>query len=211
MCYLSYEGLLRAITDPTIDPTERLQVEPFDVRRLKSCSLELHVGNTYARWRHSEHYATQLGPKALKEISSEDYEIVKGLGPGDRIVVKPGESWLLAVDCWVALGHKLMARVEGKSSVGRAAQQIHTAGLVEPGFVGILTLEPINFAPFPIIFEVGQPIAQLTVSTLDQATRRPYGHPEMGSRYQGQSEVTPPRPFAMMNAWAAPPTMPTID
>lgn len=211
MCYLSYEGLLRAITDPSINPTQRMQVEPFHPERLRSCSLELHVGSTYARWKHGPNYAQHLAPKALKDISTEDYEITRGLGPGDRITVQPGESWLLAVDCWVALGAGLLARVEGKSSVGRAGQQIHTAGLVEPGFVGVLTLEPINWAPFPIIFEVGQPVAQLTVATLDAPTNRPYGHPTLGSRYQGQHEVTPPRPFAIGNTWGQSPTIPRVE
>jgi dCTP deaminase len=207
--YLSYEGLLQAITDTNLDPALRMQVEPFHPERLRSCSLELHVGSSYARWRHSATYAQHLGPRALRDINDQDYEVITGLGPGDRIVISPGESWLLAVDCWVALGAGLLAQVHGKSSVARAGQQIHTAGLVEPGFVGVLTLEPVNFAPFPVIYEVGQAVAQMTVSLLDQPTKRPYGHPQMGSRYQGQSQVTPPRRFAPGDAWSSPPRIPT--
>lgn len=205
MTYLSWDGLVRAIEDPSIEIHERLRVEPYDRRRLRSASLELHVGNTIARWRHGGHMVASVGPRALSDISERDFEIQRGLGPGDRFTVQPQEALLVAVDCWVWLGDGLLGKVEGKSTVGRAAQIVYTAGVVDPGFVGVLVLEPINFSPIPIVYEVGQPIAQLLVSPLDRPTSRPYGHPEMASRYQGQGEVTPPRPYGGASWNATPP------
>lgn len=205
MTYLSYDGLKRAIEDGSLDPSERLLVEPYDPNRLKSASLELHLGNTLARWRQRGQMLVSLQPRALADISERDFEITRGLGPGDRFTLAPGEAVLVAVDCWVGLGAALIARVEGKSTIGRAGQMIHTAGFVEPGFVGVLTLEPVNLSPVSVVYEVGMPIAQLTVARLDGPTSRPYGHPEMLSRYQGQHEVAPPRPFASGALWGADP------
>lgn len=206
--YLGYEGLRAAIEDETLDADRRLRVSPYDPGRLKSASLELHLGGTIARWRHRSHggaVVTQVVPKALSDISEHDFEIQRGLGPGDRIAVAPGEALLFSVDCWIGVGHGLLARVEGKSTVGRAAQIIHAAGLVEPGFVGVLTLEPINLSPYTIVYEVGQAVAQLVVARLEAPTARPYGHPQMQSRYQGQHEVAPPRPVASGSPWAVAP------
>ena len=205
MTYLGYEGLLAACEDSSLPPEQRLRVEPYDRGRLRSASLELHLGGTLARWRQRAHRVVSLQPRSLLDISEQDFDIQRGLGPGDRWVLEPGEACLVAVDCWIGLGAALIGRVEGKSTVGRAAQVIHTAGFVDPGFVGVLTLEPINLSPVAVVFEVGMPIAQLTVARLETATARPYGHPTLGSRYQGQHEVTPPRPFASGELWGADP------
>lgn len=198
---LSYEGLRTAIEDDSLPVARRLRVEPYDPSRLRSASLELHIGSTIARWRQRGHQVASLSPRALSDISEADFEIQRGLGPGDRFLLDPGEAVLVAVDCWVALGSQLVGMVHGKSSIGRAGQLIHTAGLVDPGFVGVLVLEPVNLAPVRVVYEVGQPIAQMTIELLDQATAHPYGHPELRSRYQGQSEVTPPRPHPLGVTW----------
>ena len=209
MSYLSYEGLVRAIEDPEVPPEQRLHVQPYDRNRLRSASIELHLGSTIARWRHRGRVTIQLTPKRLSEISDADFDITRDLGYGDVVVVEPGEALLVSVDCWVGLGSGLIGRVEGKSSIGRAGQLIHTAGFVDPGFVGVLVLEPINFAPFHVAYEVGAPIAQLTIATTDQPTARPYGHPEMQSKYQGQHEVTPPRRSPLGTPWDPRLTIPT--
>src|SRR5262245_14099515 len=205
MTFLSYDGLRAAIEDGALDPSWRLQVEPYDPSRLRSASLELHIGSTMARWRQRGHQVVSLGPRALLDISERDFDITRGMGPGDRFIVEPGEAVLVAVDQWVALGAGLIGRVEGKSTIARAGQSVHGAGFVDPGFVGVLVLEPVNHAPVPVAYEVGAPIAQLAVARLDRPSSRPYGHAEMMSRYQGQGEVTPPRPFPSGQIWGANP------
>lgn len=207
MTYLSYDGLKRVIEDESLPAAQRLRIEPYDPHRLRPASLELHLGGTVARWRQRGQMLVSVMPRALADISERDFEITRGLGPGDRFVLEPGEAVLATVDHWVAMGGGLLGRVEGKSSIARAGQSVHAAGLVDPGFVGVLTLELVNHAPVSVVYEVGAPVAQLTIALLDQETSRPYGHPEMGSRYQGQHEVTPPRPFPSTALWGADPVL----
>ena len=82
---------------------------------------------------------------------------------------------------WVELPDDLVARIEGKSSLGRLGLIVHaTAGFVDPGFAGTLTLEITNLTRVPIVLWPGKPIAQLSFMTLDAPAERPYGHPELG-------------------------------
>ena len=80
------------------------------------------------------------------------------------------------------------------SSLGRLGLIVHaTAGFVDPGFSGSLTLEITNFNSVPIVLRPGLPIAQLSFMTLDRPAERPYGHPDLGSHYHGQTEATESR------------------
>ena len=192
---LGYEDLVQAIEDEAQEAAYRIRLEPYDRSRVKTASLDLHIGASYARFSHGGNYAQTMAPKALAQISDQDFQVTRGLAYGDSFAVRPGEMVLVAVDQWIGLGAGLVGEVQGKSSVGRAGQIPHLAGLVEPGFLGVLTLECANLAPFAVVYEVGQPIAQLVVRRMLRPTARPYGHPEMQSRYQGQHEVTPPRRY----------------
>ena len=88
----------------------------------------------------------------------------------------------------------IVSRIEGKSSLGRLGLIVHaTAGFVDPGFSGSLTLEITNLTRVPIILWPGKPIAQLSFMTLDAPAERPYGHPELGSHYHGQVDATESR------------------
>src|SRR4029079_7429880 len=85
----------------------------------------------------------------------------------------------------------VVARIEGKSSLGRLGLIVHaTAGFVDPGFAGTLTLEITHLTRIPIILLPGKPIAQLSFMALDRPAERPYGHPELGSHYHGQVAAT---------------------
>lgn len=87
----------------------------------------------------------------------------------------------------------LVARIEGKSSLARKGLMVHTAGFIDPGFSGTLTLEITNHSGVPYRLEAGMKIAQLAFQQLDRPARRPYGHPDLGSHYQGQVGATPSR------------------
>jgi dCTP deaminase len=92
---------------------------------------------------------------------------------------------------WVELPNDLVARLEGKSSLGRLGLLIHsTAGYVDPGWKGNLTLELSNVANLPIALYYGMKIGQISFFKMSSAVERPYGSPELGSKYQGQSEPT---------------------
>jgi dCTP deaminase len=109
-------------------------------------------------------------------------------------VIHPGEFVLGTTVEWVELPDDIVARIEGKSSLGRLGLIVHaTAGFVDPGFSGTLTLEITNLTRVPIVLWPGKPIAQLSFMALDRAAERPYGHPELGSHYHGQVEATESR------------------
>ena len=91
------------------------------------------------------------------------------------------------------LGESILGRVEGKSSLGRLGLAVHiTAGFIDPGFEGNITLEIVNHSPLPIILRPGMAIAQIAFSRLSSPVLRPYGSGR-GSKYQGQTGVTASR------------------
>ena len=109
-------------------------------------------------------------------------------------MIHPGEFVLGRTEEWVELPDDIVARIEGKSSLGRLGLIVHaTAGFVDPGWKGTLTLEITNLTRVPIVLWPGKPIAQLSFMTLDAPAERPYGHPELGSHYAGQVEATESR------------------
>src|SRR5205814_8541282 len=122
-------------------------------------------------------------PTGLVDVSSDDKFI---LYPGGFVLGQALER--------VRLPDDLVARLEGKSSLGRLGLLIHsTAGFVDAGFEGNLTLELSNVANLPITIYYGMPIGQISFMRMDQPVERPYGTDEAGSKYQGQAEPTPSR------------------
>src|SRR5436305_14362943 len=94
----------------------------------------------------------------------------------------------------VRLPDDIVARLEGKSSLGRLGLLIHsTAGFVDAGFEGNLTLELSNVANLPVTIYYGMPIGQISFMRMDGPVERPYGSSQAGSKYQGQAEPTPSR------------------
>lgn len=87
----------------------------------------------------------------------------------------------------------LVARIEGKSSLARKGLMVHTAGFIDPGFNGTLTLEITNHSGVVRFLEKGMKIAQLAFQELDRPAEKPYGHPDLGSHYQDQQGATPAR------------------
>ena len=114
---------------------------------------------------------------------------------GDEpFILHPGEFVLGQTLERVTLPNDLVARLEGKSSLGRLGLLIHsTAGFVDSGFSGNLTLELSNVANLPITIYHGMPIGQISFMRMDAPVERPYGSAETGSKYQGQAEPTPSR------------------
>src|SRR5512135_2174376 len=109
----------------------------------------------------------------------------------EPFIPQPGEFVLGATLERVAVPDDLVARLEGKSSLGRLGLLIHsTAGYVDPGWDGYLTLELSNVANLPITLYYGMKIGQISFFRMSSPVDRPYGSPELGSKYQGQSEPT---------------------
>ena len=106
----------------------------------------------------------------------------------EGFILHPGEFVLGSTYEQVRLPDDIAARLEGKSSLGRLGLLTHsTAGFIDPGFEGHVTLELSNVATLPIRLWPGMKIGQLSFLQMDAPAERPYGHPALGSKYQGQS------------------------
>jgi dCTP deaminase len=166
----------------------RIRIAPWDARMVQPASVDLRLGRSFRVFHNHRITAVDLGhpPAELTEQVHVD--------EGGSFVIHPGEFCLGATEEWVELPDDLVARIEGKSSLGRLGLVVHaTAGFCDPGFQGTLTLELANFNSVPIILRPGLPIAQLSFMTLDRPAERPYGHPELGSHYHGQVDATESR------------------
>lgn len=127
-----------------------------------------------------------LGPQFWSPYEDEPRTFDKFL------YLKPGECMLGETAEHITVPDWLMARVEGKSSWGRRFLSVHvTAGFIDPGFAGKVTLELVNLSRISQLVPVGQPICQLSFEQLTTSADRPYGHPELGNHYQNQHGVTP--------------------
>lgn len=110
----------------------------------------------------------------------------------DYYTILPGECMLGTTVERIELPPGIVGRVEGKSSWGRRFLMVHaTAGFIDPGFSGTITLELKNLSRVSQSLPVGSPIAQISFQRMDTPAERPYGHPDLRSHYQGQAGVTP--------------------
>ncbi|MET0713848.1 MAG: dCTP deaminase [Mycetocola sp.] len=116
--------------------------------------------------------------------------------PNEAFILHPGEFVLGSTFEQVSLPDDVAARLEGKSSLGRLGLLTHsTAGFIDPGFSGHVTLELSNVATLPIKLWPGMKIGQLCFFQLSSAAEKPYGSAEYSSRYQGQRGPTASRSF----------------
>jgi dCTP deaminase len=166
----------------------RIRIDPWDPGLVQPASVDLRLGDSFRVFHNHRASAIDLRepPSGLTE------EVV--VSPGESFVIHPGEFCLGATLEWVELPDDVVARIEGKSSLGRLGLIVHaTAGFCDPGWKGTLTLELNNLTRIPIKLYPGLPIAQLSFMALDRPALRPYGSPELGSHYQGQREATESR------------------
>jgi dCTP deaminase len=177
------DGTIRRMVDEG-----RLKIDPWDPAMVQPASVDLRLGRSFRVFHNHRLPAIDLAepPQGV----TEHVEIAED----QSFVIHPGEFVLGTTSEWVELPNDIVARIEGKSSLGRLGLIVHaTAGFVDPGFRGTLTLEITNLTRVPIVLWPGRPIAQLSFMTLDQPAQRPYGHPDLGSHYHGQTEATESR------------------
>jgi dCTP deaminase len=166
----------------------RIRVDPWDPAMIQPASIDLRLGDSFRVFHN--HRVTAID---LRDVPTNLTEEVK-VADGESFVIHPGEFCLGRTLEWVELPDDVVARVEGKSSLGRLGLIVHaTAGFVDPGWKGTLTLELNNLTRVPIKLWPGLPIAQLSFMALDRAAERPYGSPDLGSHYQGQVAATESR------------------
>jgi dCTP deaminase len=177
------DGTIRRLVEE-----ERIRIEPWDPAMVQPASVDLKLGRSFRVFHNHKLPAIDLAdpPRDVTEHVEVD--------EGASFVIHPGEFVLGSTVEWVQMPDDIVARIEGKSSLGRLGLIVHaTAGFVDPGFSGTLMLEITNLTRVPIVLWPGKPIAQLSFMALDQAAERPYGHPDLGSHYHGQVEATESR------------------
>jgi dCTP deaminase len=166
----------------------RITIEPFDPDLVQPSSVDVRVDRRFRVFRNARYpYIDVRQPmEGLTELVE-----VEGDEP---FILHPGEFVLGQTLERLTLPNDLVARLEGKSSLGRLGLLIHsTAGFVDSGFSGNLTLELSNVANLPITIYHGMPIGQVSFMRMDAPVEHPYGSGEARSKYQGQAEPTPSR------------------
>ena len=166
----------------------RIGIDPYDSAMMQPSSLDVRVDRYFRVFRNSRYPFIDV--KAAQEELTELVEVV-----GDEaFILHPGEFVLGSTLERVTLPDDLVARLEGKSSLGRLGLLIHsTAGFIDPGWDGHVTLELSNVANLPITIYPEMKIGQLSFVQLSEAAERPYGSEGIGSKYQGQRGPTPSR------------------
>ena len=166
----------------------RIGLEPYAAELVQPSSIDVRLDRYFRvfenhRYPHIDPAVEQ--PELTRPVSPEE---------GEPFILHPGEFALGSIFEAVSLPDDVAARVEGKSSLGRLGLLTHaTAGFIDPGFSGHVTLELSNVATLPIKLWPGMKVGQLCFFRLSSPAEHPYGSAVYGSRYQGQRGPTPSR------------------
>jgi len=159
----------------------RIILEPYDPALVQPASVDVRLGTEFrvmrnSRLTHIDPFEEQ--PKLMDTVSVPE---------GEPFVLHPGEFALGHTMETVGCPDDIVGVVNGKSSLGRLGIQVHaTAGFIDPGFKGTVVLELSNVSNLPILLRPGMKVAQLVFQKLDKPAERPYGHPDLKSKYQNQ-------------------------
>lgn len=161
----------------------QIVIDPLDDSQIQPASIDVRLGQTFLAFRR--HAVTSIDPRAVDDTLMEQVLVADD----QPFILHPGEFVLGTTLERLTLPDDVVARLEGKSSLGRLGLLIHsTAGFVDCGWrAGQITLELSNVAPLPIKLWPGMKIGQLSFMRMDAPAERPYGHPALGSKYQGQT------------------------
>ncbi len=166
----------------------RIVIDPLDEACIQPSSVDLHIDRYFRVFRNHT-----MGLIDVKQNLEDLTELVE-IPADDVFILHPGEFVLGSTLERVGLPDDLVARLEGKSSLGRLGLLIHsTAGFVDAGWDGQLTLELSNVATLPITLYPGMKIGQISFIRMTTAADHPYGSGEVGSKYQGQRGPIPSR------------------
>lgn len=166
----------------------RLVLDPFAPELLQPSSIDVRLDRFFRVFNNTRY--THIDPSLQQDELTSLVETVDG----ESFVLHPGEFVLGSTFESVSLPDDLAGRLEGKSSLGRLGLLTHsTAGFIDPGFSGHITLELSNVANLPITLWPGMKIGQLCLFRLESPAEHPYGSAQAGSRYQGQRGPTPSR------------------
>lgn len=165
-----------------------ITISPLDPNDVQPASVDLQLAPRIRIFRHI--------PGALIDVATDNSHLLTDETiPGDQPFLLPPRAFALADTLQtVTIPADLVARLDGKSSLGRLGLLVHaTAGYIDPGFHGTITLELSNTTALPITLYRHMRIAQISFMELTTPALRPYGSPGLNSKYQGQSRPTPSR------------------
>ena len=168
----------KIVINPLTNP--EVQIQPS--------SVDLRIGSEFKGFRIIRKPC--IDPMDQSDLDS--YMESFYIDEGEPFIIHPGEFALATTYETIKLPHDLVARVEGRSSMGRLGVTMHvTAGYIDPGFMGKITLEISNIGKMPVALYTGQRVCQIVFETMTSPSERPYGHPDRDSKYMGQkSPVT---------------------
>jgi dCTP deaminase len=167
---------------------KEIVLSPFDSAMIQPSSIDVRLDNVFCKFSNNKY--THIDPA----VEYEDLTQKVVLDDNECYILHPGEFVLGSTYELVTLGNKFAARFEGKSSLGRLGLATHiTAGFIDPGFSGHITLELSNLNILPIKLYPGMKIGQLAFFELSSEVEFPYGSAQKGSHYQHQRGPTPSR------------------
>jgi dCTP deaminase len=173
-----------------------LTLDPFEPDLVQPSSIDVRLDRLFRVFNN--HLYTHIDPA----IQQDELTSLVDVADGEPFVLHPGEFVLASTLEVVTLGNQLAGRLEGKSSLGRLGLLTHsTAGFIDPGFSGHVTLELSNVANLPIMLWPGMKIGQLCLLRLSSPAEHAYGSAVYGSRYQGQRGPTPSRSWLNWRTW----------
>lgn len=176
--------------------TGRLVLDPYTPELVQPASVDVRLDRWFRVFNGSTH--THIDPSQEQDDLTRLVEVEDG----EPFVLHPGEFVLASTLETVGLADDLAARLDGKSSLGRLGLLTHsTAGFIDPGFSGHVTLELSNVANLPITLWPGMKIGQLCVFQLSSPAEHPYGSAVLQSHYQGQRGPTPSRTWDGWKTW----------
>jgi dCTP deaminase len=168
----------------------RVVLEPYDLNMIQPSSVDVRLDRlfrTFENHKYAHIDPAENQPELTREVAVEGQ---------DPFILHPGEFVLGSTFEVITLPDDIAGRLEGKSSLGRLGLLTHsTAGFIDPGFSGHVTLELSNVATLPIKLWPGMKIGQLCLFRLESPAEHPYGSAVYGSRYQGQRGPTPSKAY----------------
>jgi dCTP deaminase len=179
----------------------RVQLDPFDAAMVQPSSVDVRLDRFFRVFEN--HRYPHIDP------AQEQPDLTRMVEPASEepFILHPGEFALASTYEVVTLPDDVAGRLEGKSSLGRLGLLTHsTAGFIDPGFSGHVTLELSNVATLPIKLWPGMKIGQLCLFRLSSAAEHPYGSAKYGSRYQGQRGPTPSKSYLNFHRTDIPPS-----
>ena len=163
----------------------RVKVEPFDGAMIQPSSVDVRLDRFFRVFEN--HKYSVIDPS----IEQVDLTREVAVEANEEFILHPGEFVLASTYEVITLPDDIAGRLEGKSSLGRLGLLTHsTAGFIDPGFSGHITLELSNVANLPVKLFPGMKIGQLCLIKLSSPAENPYGSALYGSRYQGQRGPT---------------------